>query len=64
MLPHQGRHPNEYHNFVLTEIQNVDAISSKAPKGTEQTVFLEEFEKRVKDPVRKKPDLLRKIGWK
>lgn len=63
LLPHQGRHPNAYHDFVLTQMQKADAIASKAPRGTKKKVFLEEFEKRVKDPVRKNPDLLRKIGW-
>lgn len=63
MLPHQGRHPNDYHRFVLEEMQNADAIASRAPRWTRKKIFLEEFEKRVKNPVRENPDLLRKIGW-
>lgn len=57
-LPHLGRHPNKYHNFVLEGMQN-----AKAGAGASQTEFLSLFDKYVKQPVIKNPSLLRKSGW-
>ena len=28
LLPHQGRHPNEYHDFVLEGMRNIDNIAN------------------------------------
>jgi len=58
LLPHQGRHPNKYHDFVL---DGMNKASSEA--GTDTNKFLELFDKYVKEPVRNNPDLLRKAGW-
>lgn len=58
LLPHQGRHPNKYHDFVLGGM-NQAARKAKSDKG----IFLELFESYVKEPVRLNPDLLSRIGW-
>ncbi len=59
LLPHQGRHPNEYHEFVERQM-------NKAAKeaGDDVDKFKTLFDKYVKQPVRDNPDLLRKAGWK
>ena len=58
LLPHQGRHPNDYHDFVL---DGMNRASNEA--GSDTSKFLELFDKYVKEPVRNNPDLLRKAGW-
>jgi len=57
-LPHQGRHPYAYHDFVLEGMKNAARES-----GGCADKFKELFEKYVKKPVRDNPDLLRKKGW-
>jgi len=57
-LPHLGRHPNEYHNFVLEGMQK-----AKAGSGGSQAQFLNLFDQYVKQPVIQNPGLLRKSGW-
>ena len=58
LLPHQGRHPNDYHDFVL---DGMNRASNEA--GSDTSKFLELFDKYVKEPVRNNSDLLRKTGW-
>jgi len=58
-IPHQGRHPNEYHEFVQ---RGMTRAAREA--GMNKKKFLELFERYVKQPVRDNPDLLRKAGWK
>ena len=58
LLPHLGRHPNAYHEFVLDGME----VAAREAKGN-QTKFLELFDLYVKQPVRDNPDLLRKLGW-
>ena len=58
LLSHRGRHPYDYHRFVLDKMQKA---SKKAGKNKDK--FLELFEKTVKEPIRKNPELLRKSGW-
>jgi len=58
LLPHLGRHPNAYHEFVL------DGMEAAAKgSGGSQAKFLELFDLYVKQPVRDNPELLRKLGW-
>ena len=57
-LPHQGRHPDKYHEFVLNQMKKADLES-----GGSKEKFLELFNEYVKDPIRNNPDLLRKSGW-
>ena len=58
LLPHQGRHPDVYHEFV---IEGMERAASEA-KGS-SSKFKELFNKYVKEPVRNNPELLRKKGW-
>lgn len=57
-MPHLGRHPNAYHNFVLKGMQ--DAAASA---GGNQATFLKLFNNNVIQPVLDNPLLLRKAGW-
>ena len=59
LLPHQGRHPYDYHDFVVEQM-------SKAARaaGRNKNEFLKQFDKLVKEPIRKNPYLLSKIGGK
>ncbi|MDE3184495.1 MAG: AHH domain-containing protein, partial [Bacteroidota bacterium] len=57
-LPHLGRHPNAYHNFVLEGMQRASMEA-----GENQNQFLQLFDKYVKQPVFQNPNLLRKSGW-
>jgi hypothetical protein len=57
-LPHLGRHPNEYHDFVLKGMRNASDGA-----GGSQAEFLRLFDQGVKQPVIKNPALLRKSGW-
>ena len=59
LLPHQGRHPNVYHDFILEKLVEID---TKSNGDTDK--FLELFEKEVKETVRNNPELLRKSGWR
>ena len=56
-LPHRGRHPYKYHDWVLKRMR----IASKKA-GKDQEKFLNLFEKDIKAKVRKNPELLRKSG--
>lgn len=58
LLPHQGRHPDAYHDFVL---RNMEQAAKEA--GDDVDEFLRLYEEYVKKPVRENPDLLRKAGW-
>ncbi|GAA4316372.1 RHS repeat-associated core domain-containing protein [Compostibacter hankyongensis] len=58
-IPHLGRHPNEYHEFVFAYMEK-----AAQEAGTSQEKFLELFEKYIKQPVIHNPKLLRKSGWK
>lgn len=57
-LPHLGRHPNAYHNFVLDGMQKASAGA-----GGSQSEFLNLFNQYVIQPVIQNPGLLRKSGW-
>ena len=58
LLPHQGRHPNAYHEFVLEQMQQIDEIAC----GNRE-IFLELFEENVKSVVRENPEMLYKNYW-
>ncbi|MBC1359504.1 T7SS effector LXG polymorphic toxin [Listeria booriae] len=57
LLPHQGRHPNAYHDFILDNLKQIDEISQGDP-----ILFMELFE-AVKLEVRNNPDMLYKEYW-
>ena len=58
MLPHLGRHPNAYHDFVL---RGMGRAANEA--GTDAARFTRLFDTYVRQPVIQNPDLLRLIGW-
>ena len=58
-LPHIGRHPNEYHKWVLDNMRIIDNMPNM-----NQQKFLLEFDLRIKTPVRNNPDMLYKNYWK
>jgi hypothetical protein len=58
LMQHLGRHPDEYHEFVLNAMREADL----AARG-DVTRFLQEFEMRVKSVVRNNPGMLRKWWW-
>ncbi|WP_209512782.1 AHH domain-containing protein [Sedimentibacter acidaminivorans] len=57
LMPHQCRHPNAYHDWMLEQMQSLDSIA----KGNKD-VFLKMFED-VKKTVIYNPDMLRKKFW-
>ncbi len=58
IMPHLGRHPNEYHSFVYSMMQKA---SKKAGKNKDE--FLKLFDEYVRQPVVNNPEILRKSGW-
>jgi RHS repeat-associated protein len=59
LMPQLGRHPNQYHQFVLEGMQR-----AAREAGDDRERFLELFEAYVKRPVRANPALLTSDGWK
>ena len=58
-LPHQGRHPNAYHQWVLENMYRIDVI----PNMTQQQ-FIQLFDLNVRQPVINNPSMLYKNYWK
>jgi hypothetical protein len=58
VLPHLGRHPNDYHIFVKKRMEKALDIADG-----DVNRFLEIFEETVRQPVMQNPMLLRKEGW-
>lgn len=58
MLPHQGRHSNEYHEYVLENMKQFDAVA----QGDKDT-FLQLFD-GLKNEISDNPDMLYKNYWK
>jgi histone H3/H4 len=57
-LPHQGRHPDAYHEWVLDQMKQIDNIAQG-----DQDKFIELFNRRVKEVVEDNPEMLRKTYW-
>ena len=57
LLPHQGRHPNEYHEYVLNSMKQFDEIAQG-----DREIFLQLFEK-MKEYIKANPDMLYKAYW-
>ena len=57
MMPHQGRHCFKYYEWLLGQVQRIDATA-----GGNVTVFLREFE-AIKRYVIANPDILYNRGW-
>ena len=58
LLPHQGRHPNAYHEYVLESMKQFDYIA----QGNKKT-FIKLYE-NLKENVKANPDMLYKEYWK
>ena len=58
-LPHIGRHPNDYHRWVLDNLRQIDKSSQMNKQK-----FLIQFDIRVKQPIRNNPEMLYKNYWK
>ena len=58
MLPHQGRHPNEYHEYVLNSMKQFDEIA----QGNKD-VFLKLYD-GLKKNISSNPEMLYKNYWK
>jgi hypothetical protein len=58
-LPHQGRHPNDYHRWVLNVTLEIDAIP-----GMNQNDFIKLFRERIIQPIKINPDMLYKKYWR
>ena len=56
-LPHQGRHPNSYHNYVLESMRQYDSIA----QGN-KNIFLQLFE-NLKKEISSNPNILYKDFW-
>lgn len=57
-LPHQGRHPDEYHFWVLDQLKTIDKLAN----GNRQ-MFINNFEIYIKQHVRNNPEMLYKNFW-
>ncbi|MGH2306137.1 AHH domain-containing protein, partial [Campylobacter taeniopygiae] len=57
-MPHRGRHPNEYHEYILEKMNKIDKIA----RG-DKNKFLKEFEK-LKEEIKNNPAILRKEYYK
>jgi len=58
-LPHQGRHPHAYHDFILDEMKNIDNIANG-----NKDIFLDLYESEMKNVIRNNPDMLYSNYWK
>ena len=59
LLPHQGRHPNAYHDFVLDEMRNIDNIANG-----NKDIFLDLYVSEIKSIIRDNLDMLYSNYWK
>ncbi|RTJ68547.1 hypothetical protein C3H60_08900 [Campylobacter jejuni] len=57
-MPHRGRHPNEYHEYILEKMSKIDKIA----RG-DKNKFLKEFEK-LKEEIKNNPAILHKEYYK
>lgn len=57
LMPHQGRHPNAYHDYVLDNMQKFDKIAQG-----DQTKFLKLYD-QMKQKIISNPDMLYKNYW-
>lgn len=57
LMPHRGRHPNDYHKYMLKGVKNIDHYA----QGN-TSVFLKEFDD-LKKKIIDNPEMLRKSYW-
>jgi hypothetical protein len=58
LMPHQGRHPNAYHDYVLDNMQKFDRIANG-----DRTKFLKLYD-QMKQKIINNPEMLYKNYWK
>jgi len=58
-IPHLGRYPTEYHQWISDALMKIDKIANGGPK-----IFKELFQKYVLDVVKENPWLLKKDWWR
>lgn len=58
LMRHRGRHPNEYHKYILNRMQIIDKNV-----GGNVDLFIQEFNK-LKKEISNNPYMLRKAFWK
>ena len=58
LLPHQGRHPNAYHEYILDSMKQFDDIAQG-----DKDIFNQLFD-NLKNNVKSNPDMLYKSYWK
>jgi RHS repeat-associated protein len=59
---HSGRHPNDYHTWVLDQMNDIANSLSNCKKNCADR-FIEKFNEKVIQPVMKTPDMLKKKFW-
>lgn len=57
-MPHQGRHPYAYHDYILQQMNKIDIIANG-----DRTKFLKLYE-QLKNKVMDQPEMLYKDYWK
>ncbi len=57
LLPHQGRHPNDYHEYILNSMKQFDEVAQG-----DKEVFLQLVE-NLKSNIRNNPEMLYKDYW-
>jgi RHS repeat-associated protein len=57
IMPHLGRHPNEYHNYMLNSLKKIDKVA----KGSKE-IFMKLFDK-LKQEIINSPEMLNKRFW-
>ncbi len=57
-MPYQGRHPNEYHEYVLEKMKQFDNVAQG-----DKDVFLHLYE-NMKTQIKNSPDMLYKEYWR
>ena len=57
-LPHKGRHPNAYHEWVLRNMRQISNTPSM-----NQVKFIHQFRQQVIIPVKNNPEMLYKKYW-
>ncbi len=62
IMPHKGRHPNKYHEWVLKQMQDIDDILGNCGANCGEA-FKEIFIEKVVNPVMRNSDMLRKKFW-
>ena len=58
LMPHRGRHPDDYHDYMLNRIREIDNMALG-----NQRVFLSEFSDLKKEIINN-PGMIRKSFWK